>query len=168
MRRLSIGGALGVLLIVLAACGGDSTDSATELASLRRKADLWEIDQIEKDFHEATTKKDIDQMVSLWAPNATLTVAPGDTATGREEIRQFWLDKSVAFKPATHWVSDHPAYKVDITVNGDRGTLHFECHYVDYDTGEVALVTVADQDVARIDGRWLITNMVAGSTTLTP
>ena len=24
-----------------------------------------------------------------------------------------------------------PAYKVEITVNGDRGTLYFECHYVD-------------------------------------
>ncbi len=168
MRRLLlIGGALGVMVIWLAACGGSSTSSATEQA-LQRKADLWEIDQIEKNFHKATTKKDIDLMVSLWAPNATLTVGPGQTATGRDQIRQFWLEKSVAFEPATHWISDHPAYKVQITVNGDRGTLHFECHYVDYETGEVALVTVADQDVARIDGQWLITNMVAGSTTLTP
>jgi hypothetical protein len=39
---------------------------------------------------------------------------------------------------------------------------------VDYNTREVALVTVADQDVARIEGRWMITNMVAGSTTLAP
>jgi hypothetical protein len=44
--------------------------------------------------------------------------------------------------------------------------LHFECHYVDQDTGEIAFVTTADLDVARIDGDWLITNMVAGSTTL--
>ena len=167
MRRLLIAGALGVVLISLAACERSSASSETE-AALQRKADMWEIDGIEKNFHEATTKKDIDQMVSLWAPNATLTVGPGETATGLDEIRRFWLDKSVAFKPKTHWISDHPAYKVEITVNGDRGTLHFECHYVDYDTGEVAFVTVADQDVARIDGRWLITNMVAGSTTLTP
>ena len=67
-----------------------------------------------------------------------------------------------------HWVSDHPAYKLEITVNGDRGTLHFECHFVDYETDKVASVTVADLDVARIDGRWLITNMVAGSTELAP
>ena len=50
-----------------------------------------------------------------------------------------------------------------MTVNGDRGTLHFECHYINVDTGEVAAVTAGDFDVARIDGRWLITNMV-GST----
>ena len=76
-------------------------------------------------------------MLSLWAPNATLTVGPGQTATGIDEIRQFWLEKSTAFMPVTHWVSDHPAYKLEITVNGDRGTLHFECHYVDYDSEQV-------------------------------
>jgi hypothetical protein len=32
----------------------------------------------------------------------------------------------------------------------------------------MVLVTEADLDVARIDGRWLITNMVGGSTELTP
>ncbi len=167
MRRLLIGVALGVVVVCLAACRDSSTSSTAE-QDLRRQADLWEIDQIEKDFHQATTMKDIDLMMSLWAPSATLTVGPGQTATGVDEIRQFWLEKSSAFEPATHWISDHPAYKLEITVNGDRGTLHFECHYVDYDTGEVVLVTSADQDVARIDGRWLITNMVAGSTTLTP
>jgi hypothetical protein len=163
VRRLWIGGALGIMVVWLAACGG-STTSAVE--GLQHKADLWAIDQIEKDFHKATTLKDIDLMVGLWAPNATLTIGPGKTATGRDEIRRLWLEESVAFKPTNRWVSDHPAYKVEITVNGDRGTLHFECHYIDTVTEDVALVTVADLDVARIDGEWLITNMVAGSTTL--
>jgi hypothetical protein len=167
MRKILIGGALGIVVLCLAACVGSETPSAAEQA-LQRKADLYEIDQIEKRFHQATTIKDIDLMMGLWAPNATLTVGPGTTAAGVEQIRRYWLNKSTAFMPDTQWVSDHPAYKVEITVNGNRGTLHFECHYVDYQTHEVALVTVADQDVARIDGRWLITNMVAGSTTLTP
>ena len=166
MRRVWIG-VLGVVVISLVACGGSSSDSPTERA-LQRKADMWEIDQIEKDFHEATTTKDIDLMVSLWAPNATLTIGPGITAAGTDEIRQLWLEESAAFQPTNNWISDHPAYKVDITVNGDRGTLHFECHYIDAKTEELALTTVADLDVARIDGRWLITNMVAGSTTLAP
>jgi hypothetical protein len=90
------------------------------------------------------------------------------TAAGSDEIRRLWLEESAAFQPTNNWISDHPAYKVDITVNGDRGTLHFECHYIDAKTEELALTTVADLDVARIDGRWLITNMVAGSTTLAP
>ena len=167
MRTFLIGGAMGVLVVLLAACGGSSISSATQQA-LQQKSDFWEIDQIEKKFHKATTTKNIDLMMSLWSPNATLTVGPAKTASGKKEIRQYWLEKSVAFKPTNHWISDHPAYKVRITVNGDRGTLHFECHYIDAKTGEVALTTVADQDVARINGHWLTTNMVAGSTALTP
>ena len=167
MRRLMIGCAIGVVVVCLAACTNSGTSSATEQAQ-QRKADMWEIDQIEKTFHEATTKQDIDMMLSLWAPNATLTAGPAKTATGVDEIRTYFLKKSALFMPVTHWVSDHPAYKLEITLAGDRGTLHFECHYVDYDTEKVALTTVADVDVARIDGRWLITNLVAGSTTLAP
>ena len=166
MRRLLIGGAVGIALISLVACSRASGTEAND--ALQRKADYWEIDQIEKNFHEATTTKNIDEMMSLYAPNATLTAGPGLTAAGTDEIRQFWLEKSVAFAPETEWISDHPAYKVEITVDGDRGTLHFECHYIGVKTEKVAVATVADFDVARIDGRWLITNMVGGSTTLTP
>lgn len=166
MRRLLLVGVLGVLAISLAACGGSGSDAET--AALQMKVDRYEIGQIEEQFHQAMTMKDIDQMTGLWAPNATLTIGPELTAAGVDEIRQFWLEKSVPFAPETTWVSDHPAYKLEVTVNGDRGTLHFECHFVDYSTGEVASITVADLDVARIGGRWLITNMVAGSTELAP
>ena len=57
MRRFVIGGVLGVFLlsVVLVACGGSGTDSAD--AEARRFQDMWEIDQIEKDFHDATTEK---------------------------------------------------------------------------------------------------------------
>ena len=165
MRTLLIGAALGMLMLSLAACGGSSTSSATQQAN-QRKADFWDIDHIEKTFHKATTKQDIRLMMSLWAPNATFTLGPGKTATGKEQIRDFWLEESNLFQPAYRWISDHPAYKVRITVNGDRGTLHFECHYVDAKTKKVIVVTAADLDVARINGRWLITNMVGGSTTL--
>jgi hypothetical protein len=166
MRRLLIVGVLGVLAVSFAACGDSSSDAET--ATLQLKADRYEIDQIEKRFHQAMSTKDIDQMMTLWAKNATLTIGPELTAAGVGEIRRYWLEESVAFKPETTWVSDHPAYKLEVTVNGDRGTLHFECHFVNYRTGEMEAITVADQDVARVDGRWLITNMVAGSTELTP
>jgi len=105
-------------------------------------------------------------MMSLYAPNATMTVGPGVTASGLDEIRQFWLEKASTFEPQNHWLSDHPAYKLEITVTGARGTLHFECHYIDIETGEVVYATTADFDVARIDGKWLITNMVGGTTVL--
>jgi ketosteroid isomerase-like protein len=166
MRKLLIGGALGVVLlsVVLVACSGSGAGSADEQARLDQ--DRYEIDQIEKNFHHATTTKDIDLMMSLYAPSATMTVGPGATASGLDEIRQFWLENSASFEPENHWLSDHPAYKLEITVNGDRGTLHFECHYVDIETGEVVSTTTADFEVARIDGKWLITNMVGGTTVL--
>ena len=166
MRKLLIGGILAVIVLGLVACGDDAADPAAEQA--RAQSDYWQIDQIEKDFHGSMTTKDIDLMMSLWAPNATFTVGPGATASGVDEIREFWLTKASTFRKDTTWVSDHPAYKVEITVNGDRGTLHFECHYIDYKTGEIAYTTVADFDVARIDGQWLITNGIAGTTELTP
>ena len=82
MRRFVIGGALGVFIIsvVLAACGGSNADSTGDQA--RRFQDMWEIDKIEKDFHGAMSDKDIDLMMSLFAPNATMTVGPGETASG--------------------------------------------------------------------------------------
>jgi hypothetical protein len=105
-------------------------------------------------------------MLSLYAPNATFTVGGGETAVGVDEIREFWTTKSPAFDPANNWISDHPAYKLEVTVNGDRGTLHFECHFVDAETSKVVAVTAGDADVARIDGEWLITNFVGGTTNL--
>ena len=67
------------------------------------------------------------------------------------------------WEPTTHWLSDHPAYKLKVTVDGDRGTLHFECHFIDVDTRKIAALTAGNLDVAKIDGHWLITNFV-GST----
>ena len=85
--------------------------------------------------------------------------------TGKDEIRKVWSG-SKAFEPATKWLSDHPAYKLKVTVDGDRGTLHFECHFIDVATGKVAAVTAGNLDVAKIDGQWLITNFVGSTSEL--
>jgi ketosteroid isomerase-like protein len=162
MRILLIGGALAALL--LSGCGG-SSGTSTKAEAAQRQVDRYQIDRIERSFHEAISKKDIEEMVSLFAPNATGTFGPGQTVTGREQIRQVWL-KSTAWEPGTHWLSDHPAYKLKVTVTGDRGTLHFECHFIDVETRKVAAVTAGNLDVARIDGRWLITNFVGSTSEL--
>ena len=164
MRKLVIGGALAALVVALSACGGSSGSAASEEA-MQRQIDVYEIGQIEKNFHESMAKKDIDEMMSLWTTNATFTYGPGQTATGKDEIRNIWLTAK-SFQPTTHWLADHPAYKLRVTVNGDKGTLHFECHFIDVDTGEVAAITAGDFDVARVDNRWLITKMVGSTTEL--
>jgi uncharacterized protein (TIGR02246 family) len=166
MRTFLIAATVGALVVSLAACGGSSTSSASRQAE-QRQADLYAIDQIEKKWHRATSRQDVDLMMSLWAPNATFTVGPGQTLTGKQQIRSFWLDAKV-FQPENHWESDTPAYKIRITVNGDRGTLYFECHYVDPKTAKLVAITGADQQVARINGHWLITNNVGASPTLSP
>jgi len=164
MRKLLIGCAFVALVVALSACGGSSGSSASDEA-MQRQADNYAISQIERDFHEAISKKDIDQLVGLFSTNATGTFGPGVTVTGRDQIRQVWSN-SVGFKPETHWLSDHPAYKLKVTVDGDRGTLHFECHFIDVRTSKVAATTAGNLDVARIGGRWLITNFVGSTSEL--
>jgi len=164
MRTLLVGVVFGALVVALSGCGSSSAASG-DAADAQRRADLYEISTIERSFHEAISKKNIDEMVGLFAPHATGTFGPGKTVTGTKQIRQVWL-KSKAWKPATHWLSDHPAYKLKVTVDGDRGTLHFECHFIDVNSGKVAAVTAGNLDVARIGDRWLITNFVGSTSEL--
>ena len=165
MRTLLTGGTVVALVLMLAACGGSGGTSSAQM-QIEREADIYSISQLERKFHEAISKKNIDEMVGLFTTNATGTFGPGRTAAGKEQIRQTWLS-AVAFKPETHWLSDHPAYKLKVTLDGDRGTLHFECHFIDVGTGKVAAVTAGNLDVAKIDKRWLITNFVGSTSELT-
>jgi ketosteroid isomerase-like protein len=167
MRALLIGGAVAVLVVSLAGCWGGSESGALSSETVRR-ADLYDIGQIEKNFHKSMAKHDIGLMMSLWAPNATFTIGPGQTAVGKKQIRSYWLAKSKAFKQSTHWISDTAAYKLHATANGDRGTLTFECHYIDVNTRNVVVVTAADIEVGKINGKWLIVNMVGASAELKP
>ena len=166
MGKLSSVGAIAALVLLLAACGGSPAESASAQA-IQEDADLYRIGEIEKKWHQATSTHDIDLMMSLWAEDATFTVDAGKTLTGKEAIREFWLAAPV-FQPDTHWVSETPAYKIRATVDGDKGTLYFECHYVDPVTEKVVRVVGADQQVARINGEWLITNNVGASPILAP
>jgi ketosteroid isomerase-like protein len=144
-----------------------AASTSTPAPELQRQADLRAIEQIEVTFHRAASTKDIDLMMSIWADNATLVLGP-QTYTGKDEIRDFWLTKSGPFKPENHWEGDTPAYKIVSTVDGDKGTIYYECHFVDVVTRAVASATASNQSVARINGVWLITNSVGGTATLGP
>ena len=76
--------------------------------------------------------------------------------------------KAGPFQAQNHWESDTPAYKIRITVDGNKGTLYFECHYIDVDTGKVATAVGADQELRKINGKWLIINLAASTVTLKP
>jgi ketosteroid isomerase-like protein len=168
LRSLSLTVVLGtVLAFSLAACGGGSSGSSAATQTLQKQADMNAIDAIEKTWHKASSTHNVDLMMSIWAPDSTFTIGPS-TLTGKSQIRDFFANKVAPFQPANHWVSDTPAYKIRITVNGDRGTLYFECHYIDVKTQKLMSVVAADQNVQRINGKWLITNSTAASPTLSP
>lgn len=163
MRTLLV--AVAAAAVVIAASGCGSSKKSAAQATLQRDADLYQIDQIEQKWHRAASTHNLDLIMSLWAPNATFN-AKGQTYTGTAAIRSA-LAAAGPFQPQNHWVSDTPAYKIRTTVNGDVGTLYFECHYIDTKTGKVVAVVGADQDVKKINGVWKITNFAASSPTLT-
>ncbi len=149
----------------LSACS--SSNNAASQRTLQRQADIYAIEQIEVNWHKASSTKNVDLMMSLWSDDATFTVG-ATTYTGKAQIRNFFVTKAAPFQRENHWVSDTPAYKRRVTVGGDAGTLYFECDYVDVTSRQVKAVVSADQDVARINGRWLITKSVAATPELSP
>jgi len=155
-----------VLMTSLSACGADQA-AANQTAALQKTVDLYNIEQIEHVWHKASSTQDINLMMTIWSDNATFQVGP-QTYTGKDQIRTFFATKAAPFKPGNVWVSETPAYKIRVTVNGDTGTLYFECHYVDVGTRIVKAVVGADQTVTRINGRWLITNSISATPILSP
>jgi hypothetical protein len=153
--------------IAVGGCGAGSSPSPSLSVDQQRQLDQFAIDQIEVKWHEASSTKNLDMMMALWADNATFT-AGGQTYTGKADIRSFFETKAAPFQAKNKWVSDTPAYKVQTTVNGDKGTLYFECVYIDYVTKQVANFVSADNSVARINGTWLITNSSASAANLAP
>jgi hypothetical protein len=116
-------------------------------------------------WHKAASSKDLNLMLSLWADDAVFTIG-GQTYVGKDQIRTFFATKSAPFQPGNTWVSDTPAYKIQATVNGDKGTLYFECDYIEAATKTVKNVVSANQDVARINGTWVITRSTGATATL--
>ena len=163
MKKVGAIVGLAALMLAVSAYGARSTSTG---ASVQKQAALYQIDAIEKVWHKAASTKNLNLMMSIWAPNATATVA-GKTVTGKAAIREL-LGKAGPFQQQNHWLSDTPAYKIRTTVNGNKGTLYFECHYIDLDTGKVAAVVGADEQVQKLKGKWLITNMAASTATLQP
>lgn len=165
MRRALIICLAGLALTSLAGCGSGKSSASEQ--SAQRDADLYAIDQIEANWHKAASTHDVNLMMSLWAPDATFNIGT-ETLTGKTEIRKFFVTKAAPFQAENNWVSETPAYKIRTTVNGDKGTLYFECHYVDTKTQKVASVVGADQNVQKIDGKWLIVSSAAATPTLSP
>lgn len=159
MVRVAV--ALAMVVLLVGACSGGGGPSS----KVQEQSDRYAIGQLEVTWHQASSRKDVNLMMSIWAKDATFTTA-SKTYTGSDQIRAFFTDQAAPFKATNNWVSDTPAYKTRITVDGDKGTLYFECDYIDIDTRAVKVVVSADQTVARINGQWLITSAVSATPDL--
>jgi len=162
MRSLVIGAALAALVIPLTASG--STSSRLD-STAQRDADLYQIDQIEVHWHDATSHHNINEMMALWAPNAVFNIN-GQTLTGKAQIKHWFLTQNPAFHH--HWESDTPTYKIRVTINGDKGTLYFQCHYIDTTTKQVVAYPAVDHKVQKINGKWLIVDSADATPELSP
>lgn len=155
VRTILLAGVLAALFAPLAAYGGSSVKSSRADATTERQAELYQVDQVERTFHRAGSTHNVNLMMSLWAPGATFNIGT-QTYTGKAQIRRFFAKVNPAFQARNHWESDSPSYKIRETVDGDKATLYFECHYVDVRTGKVAAVVGVDHNLQKIDGKWLI------------
>ena len=165
-RTLLMGCAVALVAVALAGCGGPSKPSAAT-ALIQREANLYEIDQIERTWHKATSTHNLNLMMSLWAPGAVFNIDQ-KTLTGKAQIRQWFATENAAFQPQNHWESDTPSYKIRVTINGDKGTLYFECHYIDPKTAKVVSYPGVDHQVQKINGKWLIVDSAGATAVLSP
>jgi hypothetical protein len=149
----------------LAGCGGSGKPSAAELL-MQKQATLYQLDQIEVQFHRATSTQNLNLMMSLWAPGAVFNIDQ-QTLTGKAQIRHWFATQAGAFQPGHHWESDTPSYKLKATVNGDKATLYFECHYIDPKTASVVSYVAVTHQMQLIDGKWMIVDSAAKPAVLT-
>jgi len=130
-------------------------------------ADVAQIYQLQAAFHRAKTAQDIELMISLWAPKATLKVQgdPKSPYVGAEQLRGYWLN-SGSFK--NRRFSLVPSYKTRIAVRDNEADLYFECHDVaDYDqpTRNIINDTFLAGRLQNVGGKWVFYDVSAGPST---
>jgi len=166
MRVLLVVGVLAVVVPV-SASAGTSTRGAAKDSTVQREADLYLIDQVEAKFHRATSTHNLNLMMSLWAPGAVFNIDQ-QTLTGKAQIRHWFATENKAFMPSHHWESDTPSYKIRISLNGNKATMYFECHYIDPETSKVVAVAGVDHRLQKINGNWLIIDSAGAPAKLSP
>src|SRR5579862_1405982 len=164
---LLVVGALTSLAALPASAGSRVGAAANDDALVQREANLWEIDQIEVRFHRATSTHNLNLMMSLWAPGAVFNIDQ-QTLTGKAQIRHWFATENAAFMPDHHWESDTPSYKIRISLNGDKATLYFECHYIDPKTSKVVALAGVTHTLQKINGTWLIVDSAGSPAKLSP
>jgi ketosteroid isomerase-like protein len=150
-----------VWLLALAAPVLLSTAVLSLAGTEENAEDFMQLHKVEITFHEAGTTKNLDLMLSLFADDAVIN-AGGKTYKGKDQIRAFWQNAGT-FQPQNQWVAYTPAFRIRYDVDGDNAHLYFECLYVDKVANKIAAHTNSDDELVRVNGRWLIKEMTAAA-----
>ena len=167
MKRVLVGTAIGLSLLLGGL--GQQTFAATPYDGVDegRPADVLAVRNVEITFHRAGSvlpDKDIELMLSLYAPDAVLVdTAHGDkTYAGKDQVRAYWRDVAAPFRPENHWIGYTPAMRIRAKVHGDHATLYFQCLWVDVDKNAIGAHSFSDMKLERVDGRWLVKTIKVG------
>jgi hypothetical protein len=127
-------------------------------------SDIVQIYQLQANFDRATSTKNLDLMMSLWYDYATLsTGGPAGGYEGKNQIRGWFATSAGAFRPENHRAALTPTPKIRIEVRGNQASLSFESHYVDLATKALKAEVTVNATLARIKGKWLITDAIFSS-----
>lgn len=146
--------------------GGLTGPALTQLKAEVESSDsaqIGKIYQLQAAFHRAKTTQDIELMMSLWAPDASLTVPGSPPFVGMAEIRAFLLTTG-SF--THHRFSLVPSFKIQIDVHGNEAFFYEECHDVqDFGlaTQFIASSTFLAGTLRKVAKDWLFWIMYGGS-----
>jgi ketosteroid isomerase-like protein len=149
------------LYLALAALAALSMAAISQAGTEENAEDFMLIHKVEIAFHEAGTTKNLNLMLGLFTDDAVIN-AGGKTYTGKDQIKSFW-QAAGTFQPQNQWVAYTPAFRIRYTVDGDRAHLYFECLYVDKAANKIAAHTNSEDQLVRVNGRWLIKEMTAAA-----
>ena len=100
-------------------------------SELQQQADIYAIDQIEKTWHKASSTQNVDLMMTHLG--ARRDVQHRHARRSREGARSGTSSPQGGPVPARRTTGSRtrPPTRSGSRSNGDKGTLYFECHYVD-------------------------------------
>ncbi len=128
--------------------------------------DVVQIYQVQATFDRAASTKNLDLMMSLWYDYATLSVGDMIGYEGKSQVRGWFATSAEVFKPQNQWVLLTASQKIRAEIRGNQATLGFDCYYVDLATKTVKAEAAVKATLARINGKWLITDAVISPTNL--
>lgn len=144
---------------------GPALSSLEAQVSSPDSTQVAKIYQLQAAFHRAKTIQDIDLMMSLWAPDASLTIPgnPSSPFVGLDQIRAFLLTTGSFVHRRFSLV---PSFKIQIDVHGDEAFFYEECHDIgDFDlpTRFIAADSYLAGTLRKVQAEWLFWIMNGGS-----